>query len=45
MALRLGFGASNNKSEYEAILAGIELAATVSTDRLLIRSDLQLVVG
>ena len=41
----LGFGASNNESEYEAILAGIELAATVSADRLLIRSDSQLVMG
>ena len=44
-AIHLGFRASKNKSEYEAILAGIELAATVSTDRLLIRSYSQLVVG
>ena len=44
-AIRLGFSASNNESEYEALLAGIELAVTVSTDRLLIRSDSQLVVG
>ena len=43
-AIHLGFNASN-KSEYEAILVGIELAATVSADRLLIRSDSQLVVG
>ena len=43
--IRLGFSASNNESEYEAILAGIELAATVSTDKILIRSDSQLVVG
>ena len=28
-AIRLGFNASNNELEYEAILAGIELAATV----------------
>ena len=41
----LGFGASNNQLEYEAILAEIELVATVSADRLLIRSDSQLVVG
>ena len=40
----LGFSASNNESEYEAILAGIELVATVSVDKLLIRSDSQLVV-
>ena len=38
-AIRLGFNASNNESEYEAILAGIELAATVSADKLLIQSD------
>ena len=41
----LGFSASNNELEYEAILAEIELAATVSTDKLLIQSDSQLVVG
>ena len=44
-AIRLGFNASNNELEYEAILTGIELAATVSTDRLLIRSDSELVEG
>ena len=43
-AIRLGFSASNNKSECEAILAGIELAATVLADKILIRSDSQLVV-
>ena len=44
-AIRLGFSASNNELEYEAILAGIELAAIVSADKLLIRSDSQLMVG
>ena len=44
-AIRLGFGTSNNESEYEAVLAGIELAATMSANMLLIRSDFQLVVG
>ena len=44
-AIRMGFSASNNESEYEAILAGIELASTISTDKLIIRSDSQLVVG
>ena len=44
-AIRLGFSTSNNEPEYEVILAGIELATTVSADRLLIRSDSQLVVG
>ena len=38
-AIRLGFDASNNELEYEAMLAGIELAATMYADRLLIRSD------
>ena len=44
-AIRLGFSASNNESKYEAILAGIELAVAISTDKLIIRSDSQLVVG
>ena len=44
-AIHLGFNASNNESEYEATLAGIELAATVSAERLLIRSDSLLLVG
>ena len=43
--IRLEFSASNNESEYEAILAGLELAAALSADKLLIRSDSQLVVG
>ena len=44
-AICLGFNASNNESEYEAILVGIELDATMSTNRLLIQSNSQLVVG
>ena len=44
-AIRLGFSTSNNESEYESILAGIELAAAISTDKLITRSDSQLVVG
>ena len=43
-AIHLGFSASNNESKYEAILAGIELTVTVSTDMLLIQSGSQLVV-
>ena len=42
--IRLGFSASNNELEYEAILARIELTATVLANKLLIRSDSQLVV-
>ena len=44
-AIRLGFNASNNESEYEALLSGIELVAAISADKLLIQSDSQLVVG
>ena len=38
-AVRLGFSASNNESEYEATLAGIELAAIIYVDKLIIWSD------
>ena len=44
-AIRLGFSASNNELEYEAILTGIELAVVISADKLILRSDSQLVVG
>ena len=44
-AFRLGFSASNNESEYEAFIAGIELAAVVLAVKLMIQSDSQLVVG
>ena len=44
-AILLGFITSNNESEYAAILTEIELAATVSAYKLLIRSDSQLVAG
>ena len=38
-AIQLGFNASNNESEYEAILVGIELAAALTADKLTIQSD------
>ena len=44
-AIQLGFCASKNESEYEAILDGIELATVLSVDKLMILSDSQLVVG
>ena len=44
-AIRLDFPMSNNEIEYEAILAGIDLAQSVSSEKLLIRNDSQLVVG
>ena len=43
-AVRLGFDASNNESEYEALIAGVELALAVGANNLLIRSDSQLLV-
>ena len=37
--IRLDFPASNNESEYEAILAGVDLAKSVSSEKLIIRSE------
>ena len=44
-AIRLYFLAYNNETKYEAILVGINLAKSVSSEKLIIRSDSQLVVG
>ena len=44
-AIRLDFPTSNNETEYEAILAGVDLVQSISSEKLLIRSDSQLVVG
>ena len=38
-AIRLDFPASNNEIEYEAILVGIDLTQSVSSENLLIHSD------
>ena len=43
-AIQLDFPVSNNEIEYEAILAGIHLAQSVSSEKLLMRSDFQVVV-
>ncbi|RVW58039.1 hypothetical protein CK203_106958 [Vitis vinifera] len=43
-AIRLGFSASNNEAEYEAILSGLDLALALSVSKLRIFSDSQLVV-
>ncbi|RVW56687.1 Retrovirus-related Pol polyprotein from transposon 17.6 [Vitis vinifera] len=43
-AIRLGFPASNNEAEYEAILSGLNLALALSVSKLRIYSDSQLVV-
>ena len=36
---------SNNETKYEAILAGIDLVTSVSSEKIIIRSDFQLIVG
>ena len=43
--IRLDFPASNKKAEYEAIIAKIDLAISVSSEKIITRSDSQLVVG
>ena len=44
-AVRLGFSATNNELEYEAMIAGLELTLAMGADRLSIQSNSQLVVG
>ena len=43
-AIGFNFPASNNEVEYEVIIAGIDLATFVSSEKIIIRSDSQLVV-
>ena len=43
--IRLDFPASNNETKYEAILVRSDLAQSLSSNKLLIRNDSQLVVG
>ena len=43
-ALRFGFQASNNETEYEADIAGLNLAHSMEVDQLEVCSDSQLVV-
>ena len=44
-ALRLEFSASNNRAEYEALVAGLRLAKEMRAEHIRIYSDLQLVVN
>ena len=44
-AIRLGFPTSNNEAEYEAIIARVYLTILVSSEKVIIRSGSQLVVG
>ncbi|XP_071933220.1 uncharacterized protein [Coffea arabica] len=43
-ALRFDFLATNNEVEYEALIAGLQLARTLGAQRIHVRSDSQLVV-
>ncbi|RVX02030.1 hypothetical protein CK203_019417 [Vitis vinifera] len=43
-SIRLGFPASNNEAEYEAIISGLDLALALSDSKLRVYSDSQLVV-
>ena len=43
-ALRFKFKASNNEAEYEALIAGLELAKEIKVESLDIFNDSQLVV-
>ena len=43
-ALRFGFQASNNEADYEAVIAGLNLAHSLEVDQLEVCSDSQLVV-
>ena len=42
-ALRFGFQASNNGAEYEAVIAGLNLAHSMEADQLEVCNDSQLV--
>ncbi|KAH9715068.1 hypothetical protein KPL71_020894 [Citrus sinensis] len=44
-AIKLEFAATNNHAEYEALIAGLELAKAVKADRVKIRTDSQLVAN
>ena len=41
----MDFLASNNEAEYKAIIVGLDLVISVSSEKIIIRSDSQLVVG
>ena len=44
-AIRLQFSMTNNKAEYEAILAGLDLAKAVGASSVVLHSDTQVVIG
>ncbi|PON75381.1 Ribonuclease H, partial [Parasponia andersonii] len=44
-ALRLGFQATNNEAEYEALLQGLELALHFGVENIAVKTDSQLIAG
>ena len=44
-ALRFGFKPSNNQAEYEALIAGLTLAAYMGANTVTCQTDSQLIVG
>jgi hypothetical protein len=44
-SLRLEFKTTNNKAEYEAVVAGLEMALELGADSVEVRSDSQVIVG
>ncbi|KAM2402807.1 hypothetical protein ACFX1X_030639 [Malus domestica] len=44
-AFTLGFKASNNEAEYEALLAGLRMAKDLAVKKLVIHSDSQLITS
>lgn len=44
-AVKLGFSASNNEAEYEAVLNGLRMARELKLDEIFVFSDSQLVVN
>ena len=44
-SIRLGFKASNNEAEYEALIAGLKLAVAVEADEVIIFYDSQFIVN
>ena len=41
----MGFKASNNEAEYEALIAGLKLAVAVEADKMIVFCDSQLIVN
>lgn len=43
--IKLAFFTTNNEAEYEALMAGIQLAKDINVSQLQVKSDSQLVVN